>query len=113
MAAKLIPLNAIGGQEIRPLPYSDVLSLTANTAKSYTIPAGTQQIVFEYLQPLTTALWVNMYGGTAAIPSTDLSGGNNAFKVTPGVAYNVSQITSISIVSSANKILSLQCYGDV
>lgn len=106
-----VNLSSLGGQIIRGIPYSDALDLTANTAKSYAVPSGVTHIVFDYTAPFTDAVWVNAFGSTASIPSSDLVGGKNAFKIFPGVAYSVSSETVLSIVSSANKVLSIQGYS--
>jgi hypothetical protein len=111
MAANITAIGSSGYSIIRNRPYSDALSLTATVAKSYTIPDGVYYLSFDYIAPLTTALWVNMYGATAAIPSSDLTGGNNAFKVWPSAIYSVVPGSTISLVSSADKILSIQGYG--
>ena len=111
MSASIKHLNMNGGAELQHPAYSDALVLTANTAKSYTVPSHITSIRFVRGESGTHALWANFNGATAVIPSGDLTGGVNSMAIIDGVHYQVVPGQVISIICGQNNVVSIQGYG--
>lgn len=111
MSASIKHLNMNGGAELQHPAYSDALVLTANTAKSYTVPDHITSIRFVRGEIGTYALWANFTGSTAVIPSGDLTGGVNSMALIDGVHYQVVPGQVISVICGQNNVVSIQGYG--
>lgn len=90
-------------------------ALTANTARTITVPTGANWVSFS---PQAN-LWVNFSGGTAAVPSSDLLTGNGSYFKPPmtyigpvyaGGAMTYPAITSISVISDTSWTLTIMWY---
>ncbi|MGO9177161.1 MAG: hypothetical protein ACLQED_13640 [Desulfobaccales bacterium] len=90
-------------------------SLTANTAKTITVPAGARWVNFS---PRAN-LWVNFNGGTAMIPSADVLDGSGSyfnppmFYIGPLYAGGVTTypaLATISVISDTTWVLTVMWY---
>jgi hypothetical protein len=90
-------------------------SLTANTAKTITVPAGARWVNFS---PRAN-LWVNFNGGTAVIPSADVTDGSGSYYNPPmfyiGALYaggvtTYPALTTISVISDTTWVLTAMWY---
>lgn len=82
----------------------DNLILTANTAKTYNIPTGAKFLLFS----CTTNFYV-AYGGTAVIPSVDVTDGTGV-ELNPVLRSIDFNMTTISIISPINCIVTISAY---
>jgi hypothetical protein len=90
-------------------------SLTASTAKTITVPAGANWVNFSP----SANLWVNFSGGTAVIPSADVTDGSGTYFNPPmmyvgpiyagGVALYPA-LTTISVISDTTWVLTAMWY---
>jgi hypothetical protein len=90
-------------------------SLTANTAKTITVPAGARWVNFSS----RANLWVNFNGGTAVIPSADVTDGSGSYFNPPmfyiGALYaggvtTYPALTTISVISDTTWVLTVMWY---
>lgn len=96
----------IGGQPLMGLnrpQHTDAVVLSANTAKTYTIPTGARYALFS-----ANADFYVDYSGTAAVPAEDVTDGS-AGEMNP-VLRSVDGLTSISIVSASSCIVTISVY---
>lgn len=89
-------------------------SLTAAAAKTITVPAGARWVIFS----AQANLWVNFNGGTAVVPSADVTDGSGSYYNPPavyvgavsanGVLYPA--LATISVISDTTWVLTVMWY---
>lgn len=68
-----------------PFPeYVDAMVLGADTAETYTVPAGADWAIITNVS--TGTLWANRTG-TAVIPTTEIADGTGSFAIPPNSSY--------------------------
>ncbi len=85
--------------------YIDARALAANTAESHTVPAGAKFVIFGsdgdfYARP----------NGAASVPGSDVTDGSGS-ELNP-VIWDLTGVTSIGLVASAVRVVTLTFYGD-
>ena len=87
---------------------SDVLSLSANTAKTYTIPTGCNKILFQAQHDL----WIDP-NTTAVIPTGDNINGNSPLFFPAGQQgkLGVKGVGEISIISASSGLVQISVYS--
>lgn len=85
----------------------DNMYLGADSAESYTIPAGAGFAVITANQPF----WARV-GGTASIPTTEVADGTGSFYVAAGMQCKLSSGKTLSVirVPSTTTIISIGVY---
>lgn len=92
---------------IRPAPsYVDARVLAANTAETHTMPSNTRFVLFA---SNCGAFYVNVLGGTAAVPAADVTDGS-ASELNPTAYYWTTPPTSISLISPTTCIVTMSVY---
>lgn len=86
--------------------YNNVLVLAANTAQSFTVPAGCSRVHFN-MDPLGQTFWVDDQK-TAVIPSSNVVDGS-APECNPEMRF-VQPGQSLSCISAKAGKLSITCY---
>lgn len=97
----------IGGSPLIGLnqpKWVDNIVLVANVAKTYTVPTGAKSLLFS----ATTNFYVS-YGGTAAVPSVDVTNGTGV-ELNPVLRSLDSSTTAISIISPVACIVAIIAY---
>ena len=98
---RVFPFNPLQG--LLYDQWVDALVLSANTAQTYTIPAGTDYLLFS-----GTGIFYVSYTGTAVIPS-----GNVLTGLAPAldpVLRAVTGLTSISVIAPASTIVTISAF---
>jgi hypothetical protein len=103
------PLKAISayGQTLIGLRSSDHIDhrvLAAGVAESHTVPTGAKYVVFSG----TDDFYVNI-GGTAAVPSGDVTDGSGSM-INPGLR-SIEGKTTISLISAAANVITMEFYS--
>ena len=90
---------------INPSDTVNASVLAANVAKTVTVPSGAQAVSFS----ANGDFYVNFNGGTAAVPSVDITNGNGA-ELNPSTRY-IAGLSSFSIVAPAATVVVLSYYS--
>jgi hypothetical protein len=93
-----IPVSGLNAPD-----HTDLLHLTANVAKEYTIPAGAKNV---YLSA-TENIFVKI-GGAASIPETDVLDGS-APELNPGLRTLAG--ATVGFISQSNCIVTISIYN--
>jgi len=79
--------------------------LTAGTAKTVSVPANARYAFIS----ANGDIWANFSGGTAAIPVADITDGSGS-ELNPTVRYMHAALSSFSLISAANALVSIAWY---
>lgn len=83
----------------------DNLSLAPSTAETYIVPAGVNRLLLS----ASTAVYVRI-GGTAAVPSSDVTDGTSSFLLGTGATFAVEPGEELSFISGGSSQLTIGCY---
>lgn len=99
-----------------PVPFAsiapdhvDARVLAASTAEAHTVPAGAK-----YVRLTGTVAFYVKFGGTAAIPSADITDGTSSILISATccpATYKIPEgVTSIGVIASAICVLTLEFF---
>lgn len=90
---------------VNPADYVNNYVLAANVAETVTVPSGAQAVSFS----ANGDFYVNFNGGTAAVPSVDITNGTGS-ELNPSIRY-IAGWSSFSIVAPATTVVVLAYYA--
>lgn len=98
-----VPFAAIAPDHV------DARVLAATTAESHTIPAGAK-----YVRLTGTVAFYMKFGGTAAIPASDITNGSSSILVSPTccpATYQIPEgVTTIGLIASAICVITMEFF---
>ena len=116
-APMLVPFemmpDALGHTTTQVIPagrFTPNYALTANVAKTITVPAGANWVIFS----AQANLWVNFNGGAAVVPSVDVLDGSGSYynpppvyigPISAGGVILCPALTTISVISNTTWVL--------
>lgn len=84
--------------------YIDVIVFNGSS-QNYTIPSGAKYLIFSS----TGNFWLDPRGGTVSVPAVTTVDGTS-FELNPA-GFEVSGVSSISVIGTSGQVLSIAVYG--